>query len=74
MPQIHQGIVIKMNANQRYMTDSASAAILRVLAANASPPVPLQDFMIKQDGACGSTIGPSIASKAGIKTVDIGAP
>jgi len=23
---------------------------------------------------CGSTIGPAIASKAGIKTVDIGAP
>lgn len=56
------------------MTDSASAAILRVLAANASPPVPLQDFIVKQDGLCGSTIGPAIASKAGIKTVDIGAP
>lgn len=73
-PKIHQGIVIKFNANQRYMTDSASAAILRVLAANAKPPVPLQDFIVKQDGLCGSTIGPAIASKAGIKTVDIGAP
>jgi len=30
--------------------------------------------MIKQDGMCGSTIGPTIASKAGIKTIDIGAP
>ena len=30
--------------------------------------------MIKQDGLCGSTIGPIISAKAGIKTVDIGAP
>jgi aspartyl aminopeptidase len=74
MPKIHQGIVIKLNANQRYMTDSASAALLRVLAANAEPAVPIQDFIVKQDGACGSTIGPAIASSCGIKTIDIGAP
>lgn len=73
-PKIHEGIVIKINANQRYVTDSVSAAILRVIAANASPPVPLQDFIVRQDGLCGSTIGPMIASKAGIKTIDIGAP
>lgn len=73
-PKMHEGIVLKINANQRYMTDSVSAAIMRVLAANASPPVPLQDFVIKQDGLCGSTIGPMIAAKAGIKVVDIGAP
>ena len=73
-PKIHKGVVLKINANQRYVTDSVSAAILRVLAAEATPPVPLQDFIVKQDGACGSTIGPMIASKAGMKTIDIGAP
>ena len=30
--------------------------------------------MVKNDAACGSTIGPMIAAKAGLKTVDIGAP
>ena len=74
MPKIHEGIVIKINANQRYVTDSVSAAILRVLAAQSEPHVPIQDFIIKQDGLCGSTIGPMIAAKAGIKTIDIGAP
>jgi len=73
-PQMQKGIVLKINANQRYATDSVSAAILRVLAANAQPPVPLQDFIIKQDGLCGSTIGPAISAKAGIKTIDIGPP
>ena len=73
-PKMHDGIVLKFNANQRYTTDAISASILRVLAANANPPVPIQDFIIKQDGLCGSTIGPMISSKAGIRTIDIGAP
>lgn len=54
------------------MTDASSSALLRELAIKCN--VPIQDFIIKQDGLCGSTIGPMIASKAGIKTIDIGAP
>ena len=34
----------------------------------------IQDFIVKNDAPCGSTIGPMIAAKAGLKTVDIGAP
>lgn len=29
---------------------------------------------MKNDSPCGSTIGPMLAAKAGLKTVDIGAP
>jgi len=36
--------------------------------------VPIQDFIVKNDSPCGSTIGAMMAAKAGIKTVDIGAP
>lgn len=46
-PKLHAGIVLKINANQRYTTDSVSAALTRVLAQAADPPVPLQDFVIK---------------------------
>ena len=46
-PHIHKGIVIKLHCNQKYMTDSVSAAILRVLASAADPPVPIQDFMVR---------------------------
>jgi len=30
--------------------------------------------MVKQDSPCGTTIGPIISGKTGIKTVDIGIP
>lgn len=69
---MHEGIVIKMNANQRYMTDSVGMAILKTLACRAD--VPIQEFIVRNDSLCGSTIGPMMAAKAGIKTIDIGAP
>ena len=74
-PRVQQGIVLKTNANQRYMTDIVGASVIRKIASQASPaPVPMQDFMVKNDSVCGSTIGPMMAAKAGIKTVDIGGP
>lgn len=67
--------MLKTNANQRYMTDIIGATIIRAVAEKAEPsPVPIQDFMVKNDSVCGSTIGPMMAAKAGIKTADIGAP
>ncbi len=71
-PMMHKGIVLKTNCNQRYMTDSVNSAILREIANRAD--VPLQDFIIKQDLPCGSTIGPALASNVGMKVIDIGAP
>ena len=71
-PRIHEGIVLKINANQRYMTDTVGSSVLKMLAKEAN--VPLQEFIVRNDQACGSTIGPMMAAKAGIKTIDIGAP
>ena len=71
-PKIHEGIVLKINANQRYMTDAVGSSILKVIADRAN--VPLQEFIVRNDTMCGSTIGPMMAAKAGIKTIDIGAP
>lgn len=44
-PKLHDGIVFKWNANQRYVTDTAGSALLREIAAKNS--IPMQDFMIK---------------------------
>eukprot|EP01114_Cavostelium_apophysatum_P002027 TRINITY_DN11772_c0_g1_i1.p1 TRINITY_DN11772_c0_g1~~TRINITY_DN11772_c0_g1_i1.p1 ORF type:complete len:464 (-),score=113.28 TRINITY_DN11772_c0_g1_i1:1161-2552(-) len=71
-PAIHQGVVVKHNANQRYATTAATAFLLREIARKAS--VPLQDFVVRNDSPCGSTIGPIISARTGIRTVDIGNP
>lgn len=71
-PSMHGGVVLKYNGNQRYATNSVSASILRESAKLVQ--VPIQDFMVKNDSACGSTIGPLMATKLGITTVDIGTP
>ena len=34
----------------------------------------VQEFAVKSDSGCGSTIGPIIATLSGILTVDVGSP
>jgi len=71
-PGLHKGIVVKTNTNQRYATTSITTAILRQVAEKAA--VPLQDFVVKNDSPCGSTIGPIMSARLGMATVDVGAP
>jgi aspartyl aminopeptidase len=71
-PFIHGGITIKINPQSRYSTDSEGSSILKQIAMKAK--VPYQEFIVKQDSPCGTTIGPIIAGKLGIKTADIGIP
>ena len=72
MPLLNHGPALKTNANQRYATTSVSGAIYRTIAAEAG--VATQDFVMRSDMACGSTIGPHTAARLGIPTVDVGAP
>lgn len=71
-PKLHGGLVIKHNANQRYATNAVTAFVFREIAAKHS--LPVQDFVVRNDMPCGSTIGPILASGVGIRTVDVGAP
>jgi len=45
---------------------------VRELARRAK--VPIQEFVVRQDSPCGSTIGPIISANTGIRTVDVGIP
>jgi len=72
MPSLYGGPVIKTNNNNRYATTAATATIVREVAKLAE--VPLQDVMVRNDSPCGTTIGPIISGRLGIKTADIGAP
>jgi len=71
-PKLNAGPVIKINNNQRYATNSETAAFFRDLCARAD--VPVQTFVVRSDMGCGSTIGPITSSRLGVRTVDIGAP
>ncbi|MEE4314302.1 MAG: M18 family aminopeptidase, partial [Desulfofustis sp.] len=69
---LNRGPVIKLNAAQRYSSTAASAALFRMIAAEAG--LTTQDFVMRSDLACGSTIGPLTAAKLGVEAVDVGAP
>ncbi len=71
-PLLNKGPVIKTNANQRYATSSQTSATFRQLCEQNN--VPVQDFVVRTDMGCGSTIGPITASHIGVKTIDIGLP
>ncbi len=67
---MHKGVVIKTNYNISYATDAVSSVILKEIGKRAG--VPLQEFVVKCDSLCGTTVGPLLNTNTGIKTVDIG--
>jgi aspartyl aminopeptidase len=71
-PLLNAGPVIKINANQRYASNSETAGLYRLLSEQEG--VPVQSFVVRSDMACGSTIGPITAGGTGIRTLDIGVP
>lgn len=71
-PLLNRGPVLKVNTNQRYATNSVTAARLRQWARDAE--VPLQTFVARNDMGCGSTIGPLTATRIGVPTLDLGVP
>ena len=71
-PRINKGVVIKVNANQRYASNSKT--ISRFSLATESLDIKLQEFVTRSDMGCGSTIGPITATRLGIDTIDVGLP
>jgi aspartyl aminopeptidase len=69
---LNSGPVIKNNANQRYATNSISSARFKQICeeVNVTP----QEFTMRSDMPCGSTVGPTTSARLGIKTIDVGAP
>jgi aspartyl aminopeptidase len=71
-PYINKGTVIKVNANQRYASNSKTISTFMNVAKNINEPY--QEFVTRSDMGCGSTIGPITATRLGINTLDIGLP
>ncbi|EPZ34400.1 Peptidase M18 2 domain-containing protein [Rozella allomycis CSF55] len=68
-PRLNEGIVIKVNANQRYATTSLTSSIFKQIANKNN--IPFQEFVVKNDSPCGSTIGPILSTLIGIRTIGI---
>lgn len=58
--------------NQRYATNSISGFVCRELARQAG--INVQEFVVRQDCPCGTTIGPIISGNTGVRTIDVGVP
>jgi len=72
LPVINGGPVIKINANQKYTTDSDSSAVYEMICRNAG--VPVQKFVNHSDIKGGGTLGAISTSQLDIRSVDIGNP
>lgn len=71
-PRLNGGVVIKVNANQRYTTNAPGVLLIDNLARQAG--AKLQMFVVRQDSPCGGTIGPMLSAKLGVRTLDLGNP
>lgn len=67
---VNAGPVIKTNVNQRYTTGADMAAWFAILCESAG--VPYQQYAHRTDLGCGSTIGPIVAARLGIASLDVG--
>ena len=70
-PIINKGPVIKINANQRYATNSETSSFYKYLSEKAGEPC--QSFVIRTDMLCGVPLDPLPPRDWG-KTLDIGVP
>ena len=80
--------MLKFNGNQRYATTAITASMLREVAEKCKIPLQVQgkknfhiyyapctqEVVVANDSPCGSTIGPMLSAKLGVRTVDIGGP
>lgn len=72
-PKMNDGMVIKRNSNQRYATNVMTGFLVREIARRSGLP-PIQEFIVRNDCGCGSTIGPVISANTGIRAIDLGCP
>ena len=71
-PVIEGGPVIKIHANQKYLSDADSSSVFESICKLAD--VPCQKFVNHSDMVGGSTLGNILTSQMEMRGVDIGNP
>ena len=60
------------NTFGRYSTNGITGFVVRELGRKSD--VPVDEFVVRNDCPCGSTIGPIMSARTGIRVVDAGMP
>ncbi len=71
-PKLGQGVVLKVNHNQRYATDTQGLAVIKQLCHRYH--IPYQEFINRSDMPCGGTLGSISSAWLLAMTVDLGVP
>lgn len=71
-PLLGKGITFKSNADLKYASSGYSLSKAMQICKKAN--VPFQQFAIRSDMTCGSTVGPTVTACTGIPAVDLGCP
>lgn len=71
-PLPNTGVTLSLDPNGAMATDSVGVALIEELARLNDDKV--QYFQIRNDSRLGGTIGPSLASQTGARTIDLGIP
>lgn len=69
---LNEGVVFKIDSNQKYTYDTEAIAILQQVCERSN--VKYQKFVNRSDMPGGGTLGPIISSWLPMKTVDLGIP
>ena len=72
MPQMELQASLCTHFLNIYLISSYLGFFARELARSAG--VPVQEFVVRNDCPCGSTIGPVISANTGMRCVDLGMP
>ena len=72
IPLLNQGVVLKINSNQKYATDTEAIGIIQQIC-NANE-IPYQKYVNRSDIPGGGTLGSITSSWLPMKTVDLGIP
>lgn len=71
-PRMNAGPAIKQNVNQRYTSEGSTTAAFVLLCERLE--VPYQWYVHRSDLACGSTVGPMLSARLGVRSLDVGNP
>lgn len=71
-PLMNKGIVLKRNASLKYASTAQNS--IRFMQICDELGLPLQEFLVRSDVPCGSTVGPIVSASLGVPTIDIGNP